>query len=79
MISKTKLYESFSVGQFLVRGYTAPYRKDRNSYSGSILLFVIYILLKLLSEENLPTYAFYVEISLQKKKCYFVVTIVIYR
>ena len=71
MISKTKLYESFSVGQFC--------RKDRNSYSGSILLFVIYILLKLLSEENLPTYAFYVEISLQKKKCYFVVTIVIYR
>ena len=79
MISKTKLYESFSVAQFLVRGYTAPYRKDRNSYSGSILLFVIYILLKLLSEENLPTYALYVEISLQKKKCYFVVTIVIYR
>ena len=40
MISETKLDESFPIGQFLIDGYSVPFRLDRNENGGGILLYV---------------------------------------
>ena len=40
MISETKLDSSFPVGQFLIHGFSEPYRLDRNSNGGGILLYI---------------------------------------
>ena len=40
MISETKIDDSFPVGQFLIEGFCTPYRLDRNSKGGDILLYV---------------------------------------
>ena len=64
MISETKLDESFPSGQFLLDGYSVPFRFDRNGNGGGILL---YIRSKLLSmNENIQ--GFFVEVNLHKKK-----------
>ena len=34
MISETKLDSSFPTGQFLINGYSEPFRNDRNSQGG---------------------------------------------
>ena len=38
--SKTKLDESFPVGQFLMDGYSVPYPFDRDGNGGGILLYI---------------------------------------
>ena len=40
MISETKLDDSFPTTQFLLHGFSAPYRLDRNSKGGGILLYI---------------------------------------
>ena len=40
MISETKLDDSFPTAQFLLHGFSAPYRLDRNSKGGGILLYI---------------------------------------
>ena len=40
MISETKLDDSFPTSQVLFHGFSAPYRLDRNSKGGAILLYV---------------------------------------
>ena len=40
MISETKLDDSFPTGQFLLYGFRGPYRLDRNSKGGGILLCI---------------------------------------
>ena len=40
MISETKIDDSFPVSQFLIEGFCTPYRLDRNSKGGGILLYV---------------------------------------
>ena len=50
MISETKLDESFPSGQFLLDGYSAPFRFDKNWNAGGILLYITeHISSKLLS------------------------------
>ena len=39
MISETKL-DSFPQAQFRIEGYAPPFRYDRNSHDGGILLFI---------------------------------------
>ena len=39
MISQTKIDDSFPVGQFLIEGFCTPYKLDRNSKDGGILLY----------------------------------------
>ena len=69
MISETKLDNSFPEGQFLIEGYSKPYKIDRNCHGGGIMLYVrADVPSKLLSIEPLPMEGFYVEIKLQKKK-----------
>ena len=40
MISETKLDSSFPAGQFPIHGFFEPYRLDRNSNGGGILLYI---------------------------------------
>ena len=40
MISETKLDESFPIGQFLKKGFSTPFRLDRNCHGGGILLYI---------------------------------------
>ena len=40
MISETKLDSSFPVNQFLIDGFSPPYRLDRNADVGGIMLYV---------------------------------------
>ena len=46
MISETKNYESFPLGQFKINGFNTPFRPDSNSNGGGIILFV---------REDIPT------------------------
>ena len=39
MVSQTELDDSFSTGQFLMKGFTAPYRLHRNGLGGGILVY----------------------------------------
>lgn len=40
MISEAKLNESFPQGPFLIKGFSEPYRLDRNSKGSGIILFI---------------------------------------
>ena len=69
MVSETKFDNSFPVNQFLMDGYTPPFRLDRDNNGGGITLFVRDdIPCKLLSVENHLMDGFYVEINLRKTK-----------
>ena len=41
IISETKLDDSFPTAQFLLHGFSAPYKLDRNSNGGGIILLFI--------------------------------------
>ena len=69
VVSETKLDNSFPVSQFLMDGYSPPFRLDHDNNGGGIMLFVREdIPCKLLSVENHPMEGFYVEINLRKTK-----------
>ena len=40
VIEETKLNETFPEKAFMIPGYKKPFRKDRNSYGGGILVFI---------------------------------------
>ena len=40
VITETKLDETFLTSQFLVTGFSAPYRLDRNGNGGGIMIFI---------------------------------------
>ena len=64
-LSETKLDSSFPEGQFLIPGYSAPYRIDWTCHGRALMLFVREdIPSKLLLTENAP-----IEIHLRKNKC----------
>ena len=67
MISETKIDGSFPKGQFQIKGFSDPFRVDRNCHGGRILLYAReHIPVKLFSVEPLPTEFFFVEINLRK-------------
>ena len=69
MISETKTDVIFPTGQFLLKGYSTPFRLDRNAHGGGILLYIRQdISSKLLLVEENPIKGFFVEINLQNKK-----------
>ena len=56
--------------QFLLDGYTAPYRSDRNSIGGGILVYVREDIPSKLTSVNFQNReGFFQEINLRKKKC----------
>ena len=71
MISETKLDNYFATGEFIIPGYTEPYRMDRNCHGGGILLYIRSDMpskeipnCKLLSQSE----GVFVEINTRKKK-----------
>ena len=69
MISQTKIDDSFPVGQFLIEGFCTPYRLDRNSKGGGILLYVREdIPSNLITVDISPIESFYVELNLRNNK-----------
>ena len=71
MISETKIDESFPLSQFMIDGFSMPYRRDRNAHGGGILVyFRNNITSKLLKIENLPSdiEAIFIEMNIKSKK-----------
>ena len=68
MISETKLDPSFPTGQFHIHGFSEPYRFDRNSSGGGILLYIREDIPSKLILTKMTVEGFFVEINLRKKK-----------
>ena len=71
LISETKIDNTFPDSQFLIDGFSAPIRKDRNSSGGGLLLYIRNdIPCKLLKAYDLPNEfeGFFVEVNLRKRK-----------
>ena len=66
MILETKLDESFLKDQFLIKGFSEPYRLDRNSKGGGIILFIREDIRSKLSIGKNSIKTFYEEVNLQK-------------
>ena len=72
LISETKLDDTFPLNQFILEGFTPPYRIDRTEHGGGLMLFV---------REDIPSKLFsninpscnreniFVEINSRSKKC----------
>ena len=73
LISETKLDDSFPSGQFKICRFSIPYRFDRNSMGGGLLLYIRHdIPTKLLKHDfgtNIENLS--VEINLRKRKWFF--------
>ena len=70
MISETNLDNSFPTAQFLLHGFSAPYRLDRNSKGVGILLYIREDIPSRLLNSKLKTgiETISVEINLRKRK-----------
>ena len=80
MVSETKLDSSFPQAQFKIDGYDPPFRYDRNSHGGRILLFIREdIRTKKFSTTPLKKFeGLFVELNFRIKKfCYVVPTTLI--
>ena len=74
LISETKIDESFPLAQFLLDGFSRPYRLDRCANGGGILLYVRDDISScLLTEYKLQdnTECLFIEINIRKKKWLF--------
>ena len=40
MLSETKLDDTFPTAQFLVNGFSEPYRRDRNIKGGGVMIYI---------------------------------------
>ena len=70
-LSETKLDDSFPAAQFSLNGFCKPYRLDRSSNGGGILLYVrddipSRLLTDYKIKDNLEL--FFVEVNIRKKK-----------
>ena len=69
LVSETKIHDSFSQGQFVIDGFSAAYRLDRNCLGGGFMLFARDdIPSNLLTIEKKPIQSFYVELNLRNSK-----------
>ena len=73
MVSETKLDPSFPTGQFHIHGFSEPYRFDRNSSSGGILLYIPEDIPSKLILAEMTIERFFVEVNLRKKGALFVI------
>ena len=65
LVSETKIDDSFPIGNFLIDGFSTPYRLDRNSNGGGLMLFVREdIPSNLVEAEAKPIESFYTELNL---------------
>ena len=67
MISETKLNSSFPTEQFHIHGFSEPYKFDRNSNGGGILLYIRENIPSKLILTKITIEGFFIEINLRKK------------
>ena len=68
---ETKIDYSYPTSQFLIEGFSKPYRKDRNRNGGGILFYIREdIPSKLLNDHNFPdgVEVLFLEVNLRKSK-----------
>ena len=67
MISETKLDSTFPSSQFIIEGYAAPKRFDRNGRGGGIILYILEDIPARLLKPSLPKdfKGFFVELNLR--------------
>ena len=71
MISETKIDETFPESQFLIDGYSSPYRLDRTSKGGGLLLYIRSDIPSKRIKTNLQLNTFegfFIELNLKNKK-----------
>ena len=69
MISEAKIDESFPKGNFLIERFSTPYRLDRDSKGGGIMLYVrADIPSSILAFEDKPIENLFIELNLQNTK-----------
>ena len=71
VLTETKLDETFLKNQFLIDGYSLPFRQDRNSNGGGVMIYVREdIPCKMLSKHNTPDdfEGIFLELNLRKVK-----------
>ena len=74
VLSETKIDESFPEGQFKIPGFCTPFRLDRDSFGGGILVYVQEnIPPKFLSSETKIIESIFMELNFRKKKWFLVV------
>ena len=68
-LSETKTNDSFPNGNFLIDGFSTPYRLDQNSNGGGFMLFFREgIPSNLVKAETKPVEGFYIELKLRDEK-----------
>ena len=68
MISETNIDDSFSIGNFVINGYSTLYRLDKYSNGGGILLYKREgVQSYLTATENKPVKSFHVEVNRDKQ------------
>ena len=68
IITETKLNKSFPSAQFLLHGYSEPFRLDRNQFGGGLLVFIREdIPCSILNIKQLTIEVLFIEINLRKK------------
>ena len=77
LVSETKLDATFPSGQFLINGYHAPFRLDRNDNGGGLLLYFRgHIPFKKITIDLRPVLeAIVIEINLKKRKWLLIIPI----
>ena len=70
MVSEAKIDDSFPVDNFVIDGFSTPYRSDRDSNGGGIMLYVREDIPSslLATDEKSHIESFYVELNLRNKK-----------
>ena len=70
MVSETKIDYTFPVGNFVIDGFSTPYRLDRDSNGGGIMLHVREDIPSnlLATDEKNHIESFYVELNLRNEK-----------
>ena len=68
MITETKLDSSFPDSQILIKGYSTPYRLDRNCNGGGILIYIREDIPSKAVNNKLSIEGLFLEINLRKKK-----------
>ena len=71
LITETKIDSTFPVNQFYLNGYNVPYRNDRNTNGGGILVYIRDdIRSRIIECENLPSSfeGLVIELSFNLKK-----------
>ena len=73
IITETKLDDTFLTSQFLVTGFSVPYRLDRNRNGGGIMIFIRdNSLSRVLTKHVFPDYieGLFIELNFRKAKWY---------